>query len=184
MITFGFILLTFGIWRIGDLYLGIGFWNAVSWRVVMVLGMPFLFVPISVMSYVGIPQDKNNEVSGLTALARNIGGSIGVSFISTMLVRRAQVHQQFLAAHVYSGALQYRSMQQAMMHALQSTRMAPANASAYAGGQIYNQMLVQARTLAYVDTVHVLVVLLVCMIPIGYLMKKPRFRAKRAEAAK
>ncbi len=74
----------------------------------MVLGMPFLFVPISVMSYVGVPQEKNNEVSGLTALARNIGGSLGISFISTMLVRRAQVHQNYLAAHVYPGSANYR----------------------------------------------------------------------------
>jgi DHA2 family multidrug resistance protein len=183
MITVGFAMLTFGIWRIGDLYLGISFWNAVSWRVVMVLGMPFLFVPISVMSYVGVPQEKNNEVSGLTALARNIGGSLGVSFISTMLVRRAQVHQQFLAAHVFSGGPQYTAMQRAMSRALEAGRVSPGNAEAYASGQIYNQMLQQARTLAYIDTVHVLVVLLACLIPIGYLMKKPRFRAKRAEAA-
>jgi DHA2 family multidrug resistance protein len=182
MITVGFAMLTFGIWRIGDLYLGISFWNAVSWRVVMVLGMPFLFVPISVMSYVGVPQEKNNEVSGLTALARNIGGSLGVSFISTMLVRRAQVHQQFLAAHVFSGGPQYTAMQRAMSRALEAGRVSPGNAEAYASGQIYNQMLQQARTLAYIDTVHVLVVLLACLIPIGYLMKKPRFRAKRAEA--
>ncbi|MGB6743890.1 MAG: DHA2 family efflux MFS transporter permease subunit [Terracidiphilus sp.] len=179
MITIGFALLSFGIWRIGDLYLGISFWNAVSWRVVMVLGMPFLFVPISVMSYVGVPQEKNNEVSGLTALARNIGGSIGVSFISTMLVRRAQVHQQFLSAHAYSGSPQLRSMQQAMARALEAGPVSPANAVAAAGARIYNQMLQQARTLAYIDTVHVLVVLLVCLIPIGYVMKKPRFRPKR-----
>jgi MFS transporter, DHA2 family, multidrug resistance protein len=183
MITIGFMLLSFGIWRIGDLYLGISFWDAVSWRVIMVLGMPFLFVPISVMTYVGIPQEKNNEVSGLTALARNIGGSIGVSFISTMLVRRAQVHQQFLSAHAYSGSLQYRSLQQSIMQTLEVNRISSANAAARAGEQIYNQMLQQARTLAYVDTVHVLVVLLVCLIPIGYLMKKPRFRPKRVEAA-
>jgi hypothetical protein len=44
-------------------------------------------------------------------------------------------------------------------------------------------MLQQARTLAYVDTIQVLVVLIGCLIPIGYLMKKPRFRAKRVEAA-
>ena len=181
MITIGFALLSFGIWRIGDLYLGITFWNAVSWRVIMVLGMPFLFVPISVMSYVGIPQEKNNEVSGLTALARNIGGSIGVSFISTMLVRRAQVHQEFLSAHAYSGSPQYRLMQQAMVHALEARRFSSANAMGSAAAQIYSQMLVQARTLAYIDTVHVLVVLLVCLIPIGYLMKKPRFRPQRAQ---
>src|SRR6185437_15975320 len=110
MITFGFCLLTFGIWRIGDLDLSISFWNAASWRVIMVLGMPFLFVPISVMSYVGVPQEKNNEVSGLTALARNIGGGVGISFISTMLVRRAQTHQQFLSAHIYPSSTQYLAL--------------------------------------------------------------------------
>jgi len=39
-----------------------------------------------------VPQEKNNEVSGLTALARNIGGSVGISFITTMLTRRSQTH--------------------------------------------------------------------------------------------
>ena len=182
MITFGFALLSFGIWRIGGLDLGISFSNAVSWRVIMVLGMPFLFVPISVMSYVGIPQEKNNEVSGLTALARNIGGSLGVSFISTMLVRRAQVHQEFLSAHVYPGSTQYRMMRQAMTHMFQTGSFSSAGAASRAGAQIYNQMVQQARTLAYIDTVHVLVVLLVCLIPIGYLMKKPRFRPRAAAA--
>jgi len=183
MITFGFTLLTFGIWRIGDLYLGITFWDAASWRVIMVLGMPFLFVPISVMSYVGVPQEKNNEVSGLTALARNVGGSIGVSFISTMLVRRAQVHQEFLSAHVYGGASQYLGLRQSMTRALEARHISPGNAVAAATSQIYNTMLQQARTLAYVDTVHVLVVFLACLIPIGYLMKKPRFRPTHVEAA-
>jgi DHA2 family multidrug resistance protein len=183
MITFGFAMLTFGIWRISDLYLGITFGNAVSWRVVMVLGMPFLFVPISVMSYVGIRQEKNNEVSGLTALARNIGGSIGVSFISTMLVRRAQVHQEFLAAHVYPGSRLYRGLEQGIARALEARHISAANAPGLAAGQIYNVMMQQARTLAYIDTIHVLAVLLACLIPIGYLMKKPRFGPKPSPAA-
>ncbi len=181
MITFGFAMLTFGIWRISDLYLGITFWDAVSWRVVMVLGMPFLFVPISVMSYVGIRQEKNNEVSGLTALARNVGGSIGVSFISTMLVRRAQVHQEYLAAHVYPGGRLYRGLDQALAHAL-ARHFSSTNAASYAAGQIYRMMTQQAQTLAYIDTIHVLVILLACLIPIGYLMKKPRFGPKPAPA--
>jgi DHA2 family multidrug resistance protein len=181
MITFGFCLLTFGIWRIGDLNLSIAFGNAVSWRVVMVLGMPFLFVPISVMSYVGVPQDKNNEVSGLTAFARNIGGSIGVSFISTMLLRRAQTHQQFLSAHVYSGSTNYLAMQQGLAAALQSRGFSAADAARHATARIYDMLLQQATVLAYVDTVHVLVVMLACLIPIGYLMKKPRFRTKPVE---
>ncbi len=181
MITIGFCLLTLGIWRIGDLDLSISFWDAASWRVIMVLGMPFLFVPISVMSYVGVPQEKNNEVSGLTALARNIGGSLGISFISTMLVRRAQTHQQFLSAHVYGASDKYRVLQQGISGALQTRGYSSADAATHSMAQIYNIMLQQARLLAYVDTVHVLVLLTACLIPIGYLMKKPRYRPKHVE---
>ncbi len=181
MITIGFSLLTLGIWRIGGLYLGITFWDAASWRVVMVLGMPFMFVPISVMSYVGVPQEKNNEVSGMTALARNIGGSLGVSFISTMLVRRAQVHQRILAAHVTAGSSTYQAMGNGMTGALQAHGFSAAGAAEGAMARMYDMMVVQARTLAYLDTVHVLVILVACLIPVGYLMKKPRFRPKHIE---
>jgi len=181
MITFGFCLLTFGIWRIGDLDLSISFWNAASWRVIMVLGMPFLFVPISVMSYVGVPQEKNNEVSGLTALARNIGGGVGISFISTMLVRRAQTHQQFLSAHIYPSSTQYLALNNGLTGALAHRGYSSADAATHSAAQIYNLMLQQARMLAYVDTVHVLVILTACLIPIGYMMKKPRFRSRPVE---
>ncbi|MGC1363411.1 MAG: DHA2 family efflux MFS transporter permease subunit [Silvibacterium sp.] len=181
MITVGFILVTFGIWRIADLNLSIGFWDAASWRVIMVLGMPFLFVPISVMSYVGVPQEKNNEVSGLTALARNIGGSLGISFISTMLVRRAQVHQQFLAAHIYPGSATYGAMQHSMAGAMQAKGYSSAGAAAASAARIYGMMMQQASTLAYIDTVHMLVILTALLIPIGYLMKKPRYRPRNVE---
>jgi DHA2 family multidrug resistance protein len=183
MICFGFAWVSFGIWRISSLNLSIGFWDAASWRVIMVLGMPFLFVPISVMSYVGVPQEKNNEVSGLTALARNIGGSLGISFISTMLVRRAQVHQNYLAAHVYAGAANYRMLDRAYNGMLRTQGYSVAGAASHAMARTYNMMVQQANTLAYIDTIHSLVILTVCLIPIGYLMKKPRYRPKQPSSA-
>ena len=176
MITLGFTVLTFGIWRIGNLNLGISFMDAASWRAIMVIGMPMLFVPISVMSYVGIPQEKNNEVSGLTALARNIGGSVGISFITTMLTRRTDTHQTYLAAHVNPSSPNYQSLHHAMAAFLAQAGAGTSNAGHAAAAQIYAIMHQQARALAYVDTVHILVLLTACLIPIGYLMKKPRFR--------
>ena len=180
MICFGFAWVSFGIWRISSLDLSISFWDAASWRVIMVIGMPFLFVPISVMSYVGVPQEKNNEVSGLTALARNIGGSLGISFISTMLVRRAQVHQNYLAAHVYPGAPNYRILTGGFSRMMVTRGSSVADASHRSVAHTYQMMVQQANVLAYVDTIHALVILTVCLIPIGYLMKKPRFRPKQA----
>ncbi len=180
MICFGFALVSFGVYRISDLYLGISFWTAASWRVIMVLGMPFLFVPISVMSFVGVPREKNNEVSGLTALARNLGGSIGVSFISTMLVRRAQVHQQYLAAHATASSSPYQSMRGGLVSTLQTKGYSAAGAATHAAGRLYESMIQQAQILAYIDTIHMLVILTVCLIPIAYLMKKPGARPKEA----
>ena len=182
MICFGFAWVSFGIWRISSLNLGIGFWDAASWRVIMVLGMPFLFVPISVMSYVGVPQEKNNEVSGLTALARNIGGSLGISFISTTLVRRAQVHQNFLAAHVYPGSPNYRILDRGFRGMLQSRGYSVAGAASRSMARTYAMMVQQANVLAYIDTIHALVILTICLIPIGYLMKKPRYRSRPSAA--
>ncbi len=129
----------------------------------------------------GVPQDKNNEVSGLTAFARNIGGSIGVSFISTMLIRRAQTHQQFLSANVYGASPRYQAMQQGLAGALQNRGFSAADAARHATARIYEMMMQQATVLAYVDTVHILVIMTACLIPIGYLMKKPRFRTKPVE---
>ena len=180
MICFGFAWVSFGIWRISSLDLSISFWDAASWRIIMVLGMPFLFVPISVMSYVGVPQEKNNEVSGLTALARNIGGSLGISFISTMLLRRAQAHQNYLAAHVYPGSANYRALDHGLQGAMHGGGYSVTGAASRAMAQTYNIMVQQANMLAYIDTIHRLVILTVCLIPIGYLMKKPRYRTKKA----
>lgn len=176
MITLGFIVLTFGIWRIGDLNLGISFMDAASWRAIMVIGMPFLFVPISVMSYVGIAKEKNNEVSGLTALARNIGGSAGISFVTTLLTRRTDKHQAYLAAHVNPSSPNYQALHNGMAAFLARAGAGVSNADHAAAAQIYAIMRQQARVLAYVDTIHILVIFTACLIPIGYLMKKPRFR--------
>ena len=180
MICFGFAWVSFGIWRISSLDLSISFWDAASWRVIMVIGMPFLFVPISVMSYVGVRQEKNNEVSGLTALARNIGGSIGISFISTMLVRRAQVHQNYLAGRVYAGSANYRFFDRGFDRLLRTQGYSPAGAASRAVAHTYSTMVQQANVLAYIDTIHSLVFITVCLIPIGYLMKKPRYRSRQA----
>ena len=83
--------------------LNISFGMAVSWRVFIALGLPFLFIPINTLCYAGIPQEKYNEVSGLTALMRNLGGSVGISFVTTLLARLTQTHLAMLTAHTVDG---------------------------------------------------------------------------------
>ena len=172
IVTVGFIITTLALARIANIYLGIDFWTAISWRAVLAIGLPFLFVPINLLCYSGIPQHKNNEVSGMNALARNIGGSVGISFVTTLLTRRASVHQTYLAANITASSPLYRDQ----LNALASRFGGAQNPDALhrAAAYIYASMQAQARALAYVDTIWVLVVITACLIPLPYLMRRPK----------
>ena len=69
------------------------FKHAVLARCFQAAGLALLFVPINTAAYAFVPPNKNNAASGLINLARNIGGSVGISAVTTLLARRAQFHQ-------------------------------------------------------------------------------------------
>jgi DHA2 family multidrug resistance protein len=57
-------------------------------------------VPINTLAFRDIPPEKTNDASALINLARNFGGSIGISFVSTLLTRRAQFHQSRIVEYM------------------------------------------------------------------------------------
>jgi MFS transporter, DHA2 family, multidrug resistance protein len=91
--------------RAANLDLSISFWSISAVRISQVVWLPFLFIPLSAVSYVGLPAHNNNEASALFNLMRNLGGSVGVSFTTTMLQERTQFHHARLAEHItaYNG---------------------------------------------------------------------------------
>ncbi len=78
----------------------IDFWNATMYRIYQSVGLAFLFIPINTIAYFDIPQEKSREVSSMINLFRNLGGSVGISMVETMLARRTQFHQDRLISHV------------------------------------------------------------------------------------
>src|SRR5438874_3988762 len=100
MIAFGWLALSVAMYySTQHLDLEISFRTASIVRVFQVFGLGFLFVPITLVSYVGMPAAKSNSVSGLVNFMRNIGSSIGTSMVTTLIARRAQFHQVHLAAY-------------------------------------------------------------------------------------
>ena len=87
------------------LNLDVSFWSISYARISQVVWLPFLFIPISAVSYVHLPANRNNEGSALINLMRNLGGSVGVSFVTTVLQERSQFHHARLAEHItaYNG---------------------------------------------------------------------------------
>ena len=174
LVAIGFVITTFGLWRMTSINLNISFEMAVSWRAVIALGLPFLFIPINTLCYAGIPQEKYNEVSGLTALMRNLGGSVGISFVTTLLARLSQKHLAMLVPKATAGNPAYDQMRDGLAGAWMQRGSAMPDAVYHAGAQIYGMAHVQARLLAYVDVIWVMVAVTAVLIPLPFVMNRPQ----------
>jgi DHA2 family multidrug resistance protein len=173
LVAVGFTITTFGLYRMTGLNLNVPFSLAVSWRVVIALGLPFLFIPINTLCYTGVPQEKYNEVSGMSALMRNIGGSVGISFVTTLLARLTQKHLAMLNAHTVEGNGPFDAMRHGLTGAFISRGGGPPDATLRAGAQIYGLAQLQARLLSYVDVTWIMVATTIILIPLPFLMKRP-----------
>lgn len=174
LVAMGFTITTYGLYRMSGVNLNIPFSVAVSWRVVIALGLPFLFIPINTLCYVGIPQEKYNEVSGMSSLMRNLGGSVGISFVTTLLARQTQKHLSMLGAHTVNGNRSFDTFRSGLAGAWMQRGSARPDAIQHAGAQIYGMAQMQARLLAYVDSIWVMVALTAILIPLPFLMKRPK----------
>jgi DHA2 family multidrug resistance protein len=116
-------------------------------RCFQAVGIGFIFVPINTLSYAFVPREKTNSASGLINLARNIGGSFGIAVMTTLVSRRAQVHQSYLVTHVTPYDLRYRTA----LLATSRVFHAPARVARQAYGAIYAEISRQATMLAYAD---------------------------------
>jgi len=174
LVSIGFVITTFGLWRMTSINPNISFGMAVSWRVFIALGLPFLFIPINTLCYSGIPQEKYNEVSGLTALMRNLGGSVGISFVTTLLARMTQKHLAMLTPHASDGNPSFETMRAGLAGAWRIRGSAIPDAMHHAGAQIYGIAQRQARLLAYVDVIWIMVGVTAFLVPIPFIMKRPK----------
>jgi DHA2 family multidrug resistance protein len=177
MIVYGFAVSSMALFTMLNLNLGVSYNYIAMLRVFQAAGLAFLFIPINTLSYNGIPMTKNNDVSGLTNLARNIGGSVGTAFVVTQLARRQQFHQNRLGSWVSqsSGNLQNQVNSLGRYLVEHGGRAGSlAQGKALAQGNIYGQFLRQCTMLAYLDVIKVLAVMMLALIPLVFLMQRPR----------
>jgi MFS transporter, DHA2 family, multidrug resistance protein len=153
LIAFGWLTLSFGMfYSTRRLDLDISFRSASLLRLVQVFGLGFLFVPINLSSYIGIPPAKNNSVAGLINFMRNIGSSIGTSMVTTLVARRSQVHQVYLVAHTTAGRPSFMHAEKALAAHLVVAGLDASRAASQAYARLYQGLIRQATTLAYIDT--------------------------------
>jgi MFS transporter, DHA2 family, multidrug resistance protein len=152
--------------------LEISFRVAMWLRVGQATGLPFLFVPITLASYVGLPAAKSNDAAGLINFMRNIGSSVGTSMVTTMLARRAQFHQSVLSYHTSNYDPAFRDQVAGLAQQLIQSGTSAADAQQQAYGMIYQSMQNQAQVLSYIDTYKVLAIGAGIMFLLAFIMRK------------
>ena len=153
LIAFGWLALSVAmLYSSRRLDLEISFGFASFLRVIQVVGLGFLFVPINLASYVGMPLEKSNSVAGLVNFMRNMGSSVGTSMVTTLIARRSQVHQMYLVAHAGPGQPVFTQAVAALTSRLFVAGFDAELAGRKAYSLVYQNLVGQASTLAYVDT--------------------------------
>lgn len=128
-----------------------------SWaRVAQVVSVPFVFIPVSASSYIGIPPVNFGEAAALINQVRNVGGSVGISFVTTMLAWRTQFHHARLSESITP----YTNL-----HSMSAAKIAPL---------LQNQ----ASFISYLDVFQIIGAMALLIWPIVLFLKAPP--AKRA----
>jgi len=153
-----------------DLYVSFGF---ATWlRITQVVGIGFLFVPITAAGYIGVPPEKGNSVSGIINFMRNIGGSIGTSLVTTLIVRRSQYHQQILVGHITPDTPAYRAALRALSSEIAHSGLRGTDARDQAVARFYNLIDRQSHALSYMDIFWILGAFCAVMFVLAFFLKK------------
>jgi DHA2 family multidrug resistance protein len=124
------------------------------------------------MAFYFIPKEKINNATGIINLARNIGGSVGIAGVVTILARRAQFHQAVLVSHMTPLDTAYRTMLGGASQMLTIQGSDPVQASHQAQGLAYGLLMRHSTMLAFLDDFWLMAVVILMVIPFMFLMKK------------
>jgi len=154
--------------------LGLDYRHAVLGRMMQSFGLAFLFIPINVAAFAYLPREKTNMGTGIINLARNVGASVGIATVTTLLERRTQFHMAQLNEHANPMNPAYGNMVAAFTNAFTLGGSSGTGAASQARGMIYNIIGRQAAMLSFLDDFKLLAIVFFAIIPIFFLLRRPK----------
>jgi MFS transporter, DHA2 family, multidrug resistance protein len=181
LIATGFAVLAIATFMLGRLDLDVAVRNIVLPNVVAGLALGFIFVPLTTMAMGTLRNEAIGGATGLYNLMRNIGGSLGIAAVTTLVARASQRHQALLVGQLSPDNPNYQDRLGALTAAL--TPQLGAGAGQQATALLYQQLQQQATLLAYVDAFRMITLVCLACIPLVFLFRHVRVRPGAATAA-
>ena len=178
MMAFGLAVIAVGMWHSTGLEQGASFGFFAWMRVFQVVSLPFLFVPINTVAYSELRPESTGQASSLVNVARNLGGSIGVSLASTELMQRAQFHQARLVESTIPSSVTYQHALERITNALVAQGSSLVAAHRQAIGWIGQTILNQATLLSYIDVFWAYAAFAMLMVPLALTLKSVKLSGR------
>jgi DHA2 family multidrug resistance protein len=178
LIAIGLAVLAFSTFLLARINLDISIWSVALPNVINGLAGGLVWVPLTTMTMSRLRKQEIGNAAGVYNLMRNIGGSVGIASVTTLLVRGAQVHQSYLGASVTAGTPAAMGALQGLQAKFFLGGASLADAHQRALGLLYRAIQQQATLLAYADNFRLLGYLTLLCIPFVALFHRMRKQAK------
>jgi MFS transporter, DHA2 family, multidrug resistance protein len=170
LIAAGMLMIAVAMWHMTSLSPDADFGFFAQARIYQVIGLPFLFIPITSVSYSDVPPDKTNQASSLINVARNLGGSVGVSMATAILAQRAQFHQERLTENLFPASPPYQNALHNFTSYFASRGFSPPDAMHRAYALIEQLVQQQSMLMSYMDVFFTLAVVAAVMSPVALIL--------------
>jgi MFS transporter, DHA2 family, multidrug resistance protein len=172
LIVSGFVMFALASLWFGEATLAIGQWSFLWPIVISGFGSGCVFVPLSTIAVAYLKNEEMGNATGLYNLLRNVGGSIGISIVNTILARHEQTHRNDLVHSLTPGSVTARQMVDGVQHFLVAQGASPATAMQRAYGVIGQILGGQALLWSYVDDFRYMALVCFACVPIVFALKK------------
>jgi DHA2 family multidrug resistance protein len=172
LIILGFLLFGLSSLRFGNVDLSIAQWTLLWAIIVSGFGSGCVFVPLSTTTMAGLPNEEIGNAAGLYNLLRNIGGSIGIAVVNTLVIRHEQLHRTELSHNLSPTSNRLQSTLAASQHFLISQGASATTAMQRAYALVEGALDQQARLWSYVDDFRYMALVCFLCIPICFALKK------------
>ncbi|HLZ53136.1 MAG TPA: MFS transporter, partial [Verrucomicrobiae bacterium] len=171
MLFIGFSLLSLSVFQLSRINLQVSMASIVLPTMLNGVAISFIFVPLTTATMSQLRQRDIGSGTGLYNLMLNLGGSVGIAFVTTMIARRAQVHQALMVGHLTPTDPVFTARLAAAQHAL-AQQSDPVTATHQAYAAVYGLLNSQAHLWAFVDNFRIFGVLVLCCIPLIFLFRR------------
>ena len=170
LLFFGIAMISISYYGLARLSIQAGFWNLMPTLVIMGIGMPFMFVPLSTVSLSTTKRENMTDASALYTLSRRIGGNLGYALAATLLNRGITAHRMYLASHISSFSQTTQAYQASLADMLRDLGLNAVAASHLSIAMMEKELVRQATMLAYNDVSVVFGCLFLGLLPFIFLI--------------